>query len=35
MLVSAHIGVMVSVKRGLGAFRAILGMITRRRMGGI
>jgi hypothetical protein len=35
MLVSAHIGSVVGVKRGVGAFRAILGMITRRRMGGI
>lgn len=34
MLVSAYIGVL-GVKRGVGAFRAILGMITRRRMGGI
>lgn len=35
MFVSANFGGLVGVERGVGAFRAILGMITRRRMGGI
>jgi len=35
MLVSTHIGVMVGVERGLGAFRGNCDRYTRRRMGGI